>query len=311
MDLNTLKLVLSVAQHGSIAASARQLDLDPSTVSRNVAAVEHELGIRLYQRTTRKLTLTEEGQAYLDRVEPLIDELDAAREHALQLRNTPSGTLRMTCSVAFALQCMVPRLARFHELYTDIKIELLPTDDNVDLLTENIDLAVRLAPAPKGDLISAKLMSTKYHVVASPQFIAEAGPFITPSQLARTQCLRFALPGFRSVWRFRDKHQNVEDVEIGGRTIIANAAALREATKCGMGAALLADWLIAEDLKSGALVDLFPNHEASASDFDTAAWLLYPSRIYLPQKVRVMIDFLKQEFTRGDKGTAFGREPAN
>lgn len=298
MDLNALKMIVSVARHRSLAGAARHLDCDPSTVSRTVSTVEAELGIRLFERTTRALSVTEAGQTYLQRITPLIEELEAARDEARRLRHTPSGTLRMTCSVAFALHCIVPHLRAFKAAYPEIAIELLPTDENVDLLSEHIDLAIRLAPAPAGNLISTKLMPTRYRVVAAPDFVVEHGPFTSPSQLSQTECLRFALPGYRHLWKFRDQDQRMEEVEVGGQVMIANASALRQAALSGMGAALLADWLIGEDVKAGALVDLFPAYDVSATSFDTAAWLLYPSRSYLPRKVRVMIDFLKQRFSR-------------
>ena len=111
-------------------------------------------------------------------------------------------------------------------------------------------------------------------------------------------CLCFALPDFRNAWRFRQGDDAPFDVDVSGRTTIASALALREAARLGLGPALLADWLIGNDLKEGRLVDLFPDYACAPANFETAAWILYPSRAYLPLKVRVMIDFLKAEFGR-------------
>ncbi len=297
MDLDALRIAALVAQQGSFAAAARVLDLDPSSVSRSVANTEAALGLRLFQRSTRALSLTEEGETYLARVAPLLDEFDHAREEARRLRAAPSGTLRMTASVAFAHECILPFLGAFQADFPDIMVELIPTDANLDIAASSIDLAVRLAPAPKGDLISTRLMTTRYVVCASPDYIANHDPIQHPEDLRNHDCLRFALPAFRTRWRFRAGSAAPFDVPVSGRVVIGNALSLRQAAIDGLGPALLADWLVGPALAEGRLVDLFPDHAATATEFDTAAWLLYPSRSYLPRKVRVMIDFLRQSLS--------------
>ena len=293
MEIEALKTVVLVARQGSFAAAARVLNVDPSSVSRIVSNTEQFLGLRLFQRTTRTLTVTEEGELYLQRIAPLLDEFDRARETASQSVQKPSGTLRMTASVAFADVCIVPLLRDFQGLYPEVAIELLPTDETLDLAANGIDLAIRLGPSPSGDLIATKLLSTRYLVCASPGYIAKQGPVVKPQDLSTQNCLRFALPEFRTRWRFRTEDGAKVEVPVSGNTVIANALSLRRAAIDGLGPALLADWLVRDDITSGTLVDMFPNHASTATDFDTAAWALYPSRAYLPRKVRVMIDFLR------------------
>lgn len=295
MNLSSLKAVLAVQRSGSIAGAAQTLNMDASNVSRIVSAVEHEIGLRLFERTTRRLRVTEAGERYLARIAPLLDELNAARDAAHQAVVEPQGLLRMTASVAFAIEKIVPLLPLFHETYPKITVELLPSDANLGLLDEGLDLAVRLGAAPKGDLISTRILRTRYRVVAAPDYLNKTGTINTPEDLADRNCLRFALPEFRSRWVFR---QNPEDppreVEIGGNTLISNALALRDAARAGMGVTLLADWLINRDLESGQLIDVLPTWDCTATEFDTSAFILYPSRSYLPRKTRVMIDFLKK-----------------
>lgn len=293
MDITSLKTLLLVRTHGSIAGAARALNVDPSSVSRTVAGIEADLGIRLFQRTTRSLTVTEEGQIYLGRLEPLIEELDAAREDARGLRGQPSGLLRITASVAFAHQMVVPLLPAFLENYPEITIDLQSSDANLDLVENGIDLAIRLAPAPKGDLVSTRLMQTRYHVVARPEFLSGQKSVAHPNDLAEMNCLRFALPGLQDNWTFRGIDGAPFDVPVQGNCMFSNALALRHAACMGIGVAILADWLIDDDLQSDRLVTLCPDYECTASVFETAAWALYPNRSYLPQKVRVMIDFLR------------------
>ncbi len=293
MNLDDLKTLRLVARQGSFAAAARVLNVDPSSVSRTIAGLERTLGLRLFQRSTRRLGLTEEGEIYLRRIAPLLDELDHAREAAAGVSQAPSGTLRLTASVAFAQECIVPLLDEFHAVYPQIAVELLPTDANLDLTAGGIDLAVRLASAPSGDLISTRLRATRYLVCAAPDYLARHGPIARPEDLADHACLRFALPEFRSRWRFRQGNGAPIEVSVDGWLVIANALSLRQAALDGLGPVLLADWLVAREVAAGRLVDLFPDWECTATDFETGAWALYPSRSYLPRKVRVMIDFLR------------------
>jgi len=299
MEIETLKTVALVAQQGSFAAAARVLNVDPSSVSRAVANAEAALGLRLFQRTTRTLTITEEGELYLRRIAPVLDELDAAREAATQAQRRPTGTLRMTASVAFAQECVVPLLAAFHAQYPEVSVELLPTDANLDVAANGIDLAIRLAAEPKGDLIATRLMRTRYRVCAAPAYLKTAPPLSHPADLADHLCLRFALPEYRTRWRFRAEGDAPFDVPVSGKTVIASALGLRRAALDGLGPVLLADWLVREDLAAGRLVDLFPGYDCTATAFETGAWALYPSRAYLPRKVRVMIDFLRDRLAPG------------
>lgn len=296
MDIHELKLALMVQAQGSIAGAARVLNLDPSSVSRSLSALEGELGVRLFHRTTRSLSATEEGAAYLQRVAPLVEELQAAAQAAVGTRQTPTGTLRMTASVSFASQKIVPALPAFAERYPEISVELISSDANLDLVEEGIDVAVRLAPAPKGDLISSKLMATRYHLVANPSYLKRMGGVDRPEDLQGYDCLRYALPGISDVWRFRREADAPIEVAVAGRHKFSNALALREAARQGLGVALLADWLVAQDLAEGGLQELCPQYQGTVSDFDTAAWVLYPNRRYLPRKTRVMIDFLRESF---------------
>jgi len=294
MELRSLQIFVDVARRGSFAAVARDLDADPSQISRIVADLEVELGVRLLQRTTRRMTLTEAGDLYLGRVGPLIEEFARAREAAASATVVASGTLRLTASVTFGQRRIVPLLAEFRALHPELALECLFTDATTDLIGDRIDLAIRLAPTVEGDLVAAKLMDTRYHVVASPAYLSAAPPLREPSDLVRHRCLLFALRAYRMRWLFKDAAGLVEEVPIAGDVTISPAGALLDAALDGLGPALLPDWLVGEALAAGRLRDVFPDRRAAATTFDTAAWLVYPSRAYLPAKVRVMIDFLRR-----------------
>ncbi|WP_299205449.1 LysR family transcriptional regulator [uncultured Tateyamaria sp.] len=292
MDITALRTVQLVAHHQSFAAVARVLDVDPSSVSRTVAGIEGQLGLRLFQRSTRQLTLTEAGSVYLARIGPLLDDMDLARDAAAEVSTQPSGRVRLTASVAFGQEVIVPHLADLRAALPEIELELILNDQTIDLVAGQIDIAIRLAPAPKGDLISTRLRSTRYRVVASPDYLDQHGRPRKPEALTDDACLRMTLPDYRTEWRFR-KNQTETIVGVTGPILISNALALRTAARNGLGPALLANWMTETDLAQGTLVDLFPDHDVTATTFDTGAWLLYPSRTYLPTKVRAVIDFLR------------------
>ncbi len=293
MNLDHLNAFAQVARLGSFAAAARTLDVDPSSISRAIAVLETDLGVRLLQRSTRRMELTQAGLRYRARIEPVLEELAQAGEEASSFGAEPKGLLKISASVAFGQRRLTPFLAEIRKAYPALAVELLLTDDRVDLIAEGVDLAIRLGPVADADMIVSKLMPTRYRVVASRSWCKANPGLATPASLSGVPCLRFNLPDFRTQWLFRAPDKTVLTVPVSGDIVISSALALREAALAGLGPALLADWLIGDDLKAGRLVDLFPHHQATATDFDTAAWLVYPSRTFLPRKVRVAIDILK------------------
>jgi DNA-binding transcriptional LysR family regulator len=294
MDLSDLDILMDVARRGSFAAVARARQIEPSSISRAIGGLEAQLGFRLFQRTTRRITLTEAGRVYVARLSGLLDDLEAARDDAATINDQPVGTLRLTTSVAFGVTCIVPLLEDFKARFPKLKLDLVLSDSNLDIVAESIDLAVRLAPSLNRDIIATKLMDMKYYVVATQDYIVRAGAPAKPIDLRDHKCIRFALPHFRDQWQFRDAAGRIEQVPVSGDFVMSNAYSIYVAAKRGLGPALLPDFLVAPDLADGSLMNLFPKFEVAAADFNTAAWLLYPSRTYLPSKVRGMINFLKQ-----------------
>ncbi|WP_376089210.1 LysR family transcriptional regulator [Roseomonas sp. CCTCC AB2023176] len=300
MDLPSLRLLFDVARRGSFAAVAKDRGTDPSSVSRAVAALEAELGLRLFQRTTRRMAPTEAGDRYLRRIEPLVEELDRANAEARTATAGPTGTLRLTSSVSFGQVRILPTLPAFRARYPDLRLDLLLTDANLDLVAERVDLAIRLAPAVEGDHVAAKLADTRYRVVASAAYLHRQGKPATPHDLAAHRCLLFPIREFRTRWTFRDATGRTEGIPVEGDITISSAMALRDAAIAGLGPALLADWLVDAPLAEGTLLDVFPEHDVTATTFSTAAWLVYPSRAYLPEKVRAMITHLRATFARAE-----------
>ena len=297
MDIHRLRVFIDVVHHGSFAAAARHLDMAPSMVTRSVAALERELGVRLMQRTTRRLSLTEAGVAYYERVRGVLEGLDRAGDEARATTGDVTGLVRMTSSVTFGQTVLVPLLPALRERHPGLRLELNLTDTRLDLVAERVDLAVRLGPAQDSSLVGQRLVPIRYRVCASPAYLAQRGRPRQPADLTQRDCLRQPLPGFRTQWKFRSVDGALQLVDVDGWPMLSNALALHRAALDGLGPALLADWLVDVDLAAGRLVDLFPHHEVTAANFDAAVWLLYASRAYIPRRVRAVVEFLKQRIS--------------
>lgn len=297
MNLNTadLDLLLRVVRLGSFAAAARELNRDPSAVSRAIAELEAQLGVRLFQRSTRRLVLTEAGTRFTERLAPVLDELEQALNSAIETAGALRGRLRISASNTFGLRRVVPLLPEFCARHPLLDIDLMLSDTVVDVLTEHVDVAVRMGSLGDSALIAVPLADVHYRVVASPQWLQrQLPPPLLPADLQRVQCLSFALPGFRERWLFR-RHDGTssEAVRLRPRVEMTSGLALRDCVLQHMGASLLPDWLIDADLASGALVDLFPQYRVAVGEAPSRAWAVYPSRRHVPAKTRVFIEFLR------------------
>ena len=297
MDSAALRLVIDIAKHGSLAAVARKLDVDPATVSRNLAAIEADIGARLFQRTTRRLSLTPAGQDFLEAIEGVVEQLELAQERVRSQDTELTGTLRLTTSFALGQLRIVPLLPRFRADFPKLKLELNFSDANIDLVNERMDLAIRLSPRIEGDYIATKLFDTRYHVCASPAFLSKHKVGRDPRVLSELQCLTLSIADFRKQWLFRDRSGEITRVKISTELTVSNALALLDCALAGLGPALLPQWVINPELRAGRLIDLFPHHRATATNFETGAWLLYPSRQFLPRRVRAAVDFFKKHLT--------------
>ena len=297
MNIEALQIFVEVMRRGDYSSVAKDRDLSPSSISRTIASLEKQLGVRLFQRTTRSLSPTEAGKLYFKRVEPAVEELEYARLAVVDSTRNLSGTIRVTASPSLGATCISPLLTEFTALHPDLTMDLHLTDMVLDPVSENIDVAIRQGPLADSTLVAERLMQTVYSVCASPEYLARNGKPQQPADIAHHHCLTFPLPGFRSTWKFRTKSapQHIEHVNINSRLTVNLGIALKKCAIDGAGLALLSDWLIESSFKDGELVNLFPDHQITATQFDTMAWIIYPSRTYIPEKVRVFTSFLKEK----------------
>lgn len=305
MDIDVLRVFIEVMRRGNFAAVARDRDVDPSSISRAVAGLEDELGVRLFHRTTRRLSPTEAGVAYFGRIEPLVEELERARLKAIDIGEQPTGTLRIAAPVSFGLLNLVPLLPEFGATYPRLAFDLVLTDAALDLVEERIDVALRLGPLTESGLVTERLTPMVTRVCASPSYLDRHGKPGTPADLVEHDCLVLVMPGFTNRWRFRDRNGCETVVEVRGRLRTSNALALMQFALSGMGIVMQARWIVGRELRRGTLVDIFPDHEATAAAFESPAmWLLYPSQNYLPLKMRVFLAFLRDRFAGTPPGDA-------
>ena len=294
MDTEHLKVFVEVVQQGSFAAVARKFDIDPSAVTRAITSLERDLGLRLLERTTRQLVLTAAGKAYHENACKLLQDMQQAADEARDLAGSPVGVVRVTTSVAYGHTVLLPLLPALRAAYPALEIDLLLSDAIVDFVAEGVDVALRLRQDSDTSLVGTRLARIRYHICASPEYVRQQGRPRTPAELAERDCMRCSLRGYRTQWRFRDAAGTVEAVDVGGWLVVSNSLALHRAALSGLGPTLLADWLAGADLAAGRLIDLFPDHEVTPTDFDNAVWLLYTSRAYVPMRVRAFVEFIKQ-----------------
>jgi DNA-binding transcriptional LysR family regulator len=307
MDVEQLEIFAEVMRVGSFAAVARERRVAPSSVSRNVSSLEEELGVRLLSRTTRKLTPTEAGTLFFDRLEVVLDELTSAMHVVHDAGETARGTLRVTAPITFAELNLVPLLPDFVALHQELKLELAFTDRIVDLVEERMDIAVRLGRLAPSSLVATKLCEMRYVLCASPRYLATHGTPASPEELTEHACLRYPVPGYGARWRFRRDGEEL-DVPVEGRLSASSSIALRDLALADLGLLMMPRWNVAHELAAGTLVPLLEDWDKSASELDIGVWLLYPSRAYLPLKVRVFIDFLRTRFADGSPAEAVLRD---
>lgn len=309
MDTDLAALFVEVARARSFTAVAGRRGVDPSTISRAIGNLEARLGVRLLRRTSRSMTLTEAGELYLRRLPELLEGWQRLQEDAAPERSQPRGLVRLTASVALGQRQIVPLLGDLSRRYPDLRLEGVFSDEWVDLVAQGFDLAVRLSDDTRLAGRGERLFATTYRVVASPGYVERRGCPERPFDLIGHDCLVYPLPDYRSRWRFRSADAPQEEVTIEPKLILSNGLAIRQAASDGLGVALLANWLIDADIKSGDLIDLFPKHEVGAASFETSAWLLFASRDYVPKRVRVVADVLRDRLRSLELGEA-GKGPS-
>jgi DNA-binding transcriptional LysR family regulator len=294
--LTSLTAFVRVVDAGGFSAAGRKLNMSTTMVSNHVQALEDRLGVRLLNRTTRKVSLTEIGTAYYDRCIQILADIEQADDIAGALQSTPRGTLRIYTNTHL-VQFLSPVVAEFLAAYPDVKVDLVIGERNVDLIDENFDLAVRMVPPPDSSLIVRSLATWRHVLCCSHGYLEKHGKPEQLSDLAERNCIRHVSYPYGDEWRFVDRKGAPATVRISGNLVSNSGDTLRLATLAGVGVWLAAGFLVRDHLESGELVRLLPEYRPV--EFSMNA--IYPHRHHLSAKVRTFIDLLARHSAEQQK----------
>lgn len=290
-QIAALALFARVVHHRSFSAAAREAGLAKSAVSRKVAELERALGVRLLHRTTRTLSLTEEGARILDHARALVAAAESAHEVAGEVAATVRGTLRLNATAAFSQLYLTRALADFLALHPEVEVHLSTDDRLVDVVEGGFDVVFRIGRLTESSLVSRRLGTDRLVVCASPAYLARAGTPRTPGDLANHACLHYALVPRAAEWRFRRSGRTV-DVPTRGPFSCTDGLSLREAALAGMGLVSIPSMLVTADVDEGRLEVVLDG--ARGGEFGIHA--VTADRRHAPPRVRALLDFLGRHF---------------
>lgn len=292
--LISMRVFAKVVDQGSFAKAAAALDMSAAVVTRNVADLEAHLGTRLLNRTTRRLSLTETGQQYLDRVRQILLDIDDAEAAASSSSRQPSGTLRIYSHPTFGKSQLARLLPRFAQATPGVVLDVTLADDDVDLVEQGFDVGIFIGLQKfDASMIVRQLATSNVVLTASPDYLARRGAPASPADLAQHDCLNFAFELLRHSWPVA-WNDGVVDVPITSRMVSNSGDILREAALAGMGIMLRSSFTLQEDFDSGRLMQLLQGHHVG----QLSVMMVYPSRRLLSAKVRSFVDFMAGQFPR-------------
>ena len=296
--MTSMTTFVKVVQAGGFAAASRKLKISPSTATAHIHTLEERLGVRLLNRTTRKVSLTEVGKAYYDRCLQILDELDDADNVAQSLQSTPRGRLHVNGSISIP-RLFAPVIAEFTGLYPKVTVSLITSDRMVDLVEEGFDLAIRTGPIPESSLIIRRHGSYGMMVCGSSAYFADRGVTRDPAELADHNCLTFSFSALGSKWRI-DGPDGPQAIAVSGNMESNNIDVLRLAAIHGQGLIVMPSFLVVDDINAGRLMPVL-------TDFfriERPVNAIYPHRHHLSAKVRTFLDLAAQHCRRSHQ--AFG-----
>jgi DNA-binding transcriptional LysR family regulator len=291
MQIADLRIFLAVSSAGSLSAAARQLNLGPMQVSRRIAVLEQELGVRLFHRTTRSVALTAEGEAFFPYANTMSEAEESARGALSPTPATASGTLKLTAPSVFGQSIILPFLPALLERHPDLRIDLDLSDRVLDIVGQGLDLALRIATLEDSELVARRIAGNPRIICASPHYLRRYGAPARLADLDQHRCIVLhSVPRWPVVVNGELQRRRVE-----ARFTTSNVDAVRTATLQGLGLAMLTYWDVHEQLRTGELVGVVLEDAAME---DLAVWAVTPTRRYAPARVKIFLDALEQELAR-------------
>jgi len=285
--LEAMHLFVRVAELGSFSAVAQQLGVARSVVTRQVAALETHLGVKLMARSTRKLTLTSAGGAYLEKCRVILNLVETAEADVGEERLTPRGHIRISLPLSFGLKRLAPLLLDFSQRYPEVSLDMDYSDRRVNLIEEGIDLSIRITRRLQAGDVARKIGTSRMHVVAAPDYLARHGRPQHPSELAHHECLGYTAGGAAQSWQFL-VDGTLQGFTVHSRLQANNGEVLSEAAAQGLGFTVQPDFIVDRFLADGRV-------EIVLADFpvpELGIYAMLPSNRHVPHRVRVLMDFL-------------------
>ena len=300
----------SVVESGSFVSAAGRLGVSVSAVSRHVAELEAHLDVRLLNRTTRRLSLTESGRVFFEHCVQLLADLDEAERSASASALTPRGTLRLSAPVTFGEWHLAPAIGAFVERYPDMRFDVELSDRAVDLIDEGFDAALRIGAIGSQSLVGRPVGGTSMVCCAAPRYLLLRGEPKRPDDLVSHECLTYQYASQRNTWVFRARDGSAQQVKVSGSVHANSGRFLAALAADGRGIAYEPDFIVGPDIRAGRLMPILSAFQPLPSTIQ----LVYPSRRHLSAKVRVFADFLRERFQNAEwslpsSGAAAGRQP--
>lgn len=304
-DLSDMKLFVHAITAGSLSAAGRELGFSPAVGSKRLARLEAQLGVRLVQRSSRRLSLTEEGALYFERCKAILADVEDAEAALLQGRREARGLLRVSAPVALGRRCVGPALARFMERHPRVSVQLSLSDAVVDILESGFDCAVRIGEVADSRLVARPLAQNRRVVCAAPAYLKRRGMPRTPQDLARHDCIVVSRGGASPYadWHF-EPHEattgGAVNVRVNGRLVTDNGEQAHDWSLAGLGLIRRSVWDVAAELAEGRLVEVLPQWSGNRAPIQ----VVFPSRQFLPARARLFIDALVAQFAQADQAMA-------
>jgi len=286
---------VEVVSKGSLSAAARAEGIAPAMIGRRLDALESRLGVKLLQRTTRKLALTNEGAAFLEDCQRILAELEEAETAVAERSAHATGHLMISAPAGFGRQHVAPLIPSFLAEHRDVSVTLNMSDRVVDIVGEGIDVAIRIASLSDSNLVSVKLADNERVVVAAPSYLKRHGEPKTLADLAKHNCLAISSEGSQRGWTFRDNGKNVV-LKVGGNMGSNDGQVLHDWALAGKGLAWRSMWEVGNEIEAGKLQTVLNEHAAPGNDI----YAVFAQRRHLPLRIRAFVDFLRHTYAQPD-----------